>query len=348
MKKKTKDAREQTQRAEAKDDVDLAVANMQIEAMQKTMTQEEKRQSIENELKKIRNESTVTISGDGFKANHKGYEFEISDTGEISLKGPFEASEWDKTAAPEDVFIWQSDDPTSPDYGKVVGYKKNLDNYPILRYPSRCTSVGVDSSYITGTWEEKDTIRSYTKNIKKVELPETVTKIDSAFGGGNIGYHFTEMIEINIPDGVVTIGDDTFFDCTSLSSITIPDSVTSIGSSAFKECSSLSSVTIPDSVTSIGYSAFQGCTSLSSITIPDRVADIGNLAFAGCTNLGSVTIPDSVTSIGYSAFFGCRSLNSITIPGSVTSIGSSAFEYVPHIEYHGTATGSPWGANSIN
>ena len=43
---KTKVAREQTQRAEAKDDVDLAVANMQIEAMQKTMTQEEKRQEL--------------------------------------------------------------------------------------------------------------------------------------------------------------------------------------------------------------------------------------------------------------------------------------------------------------
>ena len=228
---KTKDAREQTQRAEAKDDVDLAVANMQIEAMKKTMTQEEKRQSIENELKKIRPESTVTISGEGFKAKHKGYEFEISDTGEISFKEPFEASEWDKTAAPEDVFIWASDDPSSPDYGKVVGYKKNLDNYPILRYPSRCTSVGVDNSYITGTDEEIKEIRSYTKNIKKVELPETVTEIaPGAFGSSSNhwGYRFTEMKEINIPDGVPALEHGAFDSCTSLRSITIPDSVTSI------------------------------------------------------------------------------------------------------------------------
>ena len=36
------------------------------------------------------------------------------------------------------------------------------------------------------------------------------------------------------------------------------------------------------------------------------------------------------------------------IPDSVTSIGDEAFIEVPHIEYHGSATGAPWGADSMN
>ena len=56
----------------------------------------------------------------------------------------------------------------------------------------------------------------------------------------------------------------------------------------------------------------------------------------------------SVTSIGELAFAWCSGLTSIEIPNSVTSIGEEAFNYVPNIVYNGTATGSPWGARSIN
>ena len=61
--------------------------------------------------------------------------------------------------------------------------------------------------------------------------------------------------------------------------ITIPEGVTSIGDWAFYECSSLTEITIPDSVTSIGDSAFDGCTSLTEITIPDSVTSIGDRVF---------------------------------------------------------------------
>ena len=125
-------------------------------------------------------------------------------------------------------------------------------------------------------------------------------------------------------------------------------SVTSIGSSAFYDCTGLTAITIPNSVTSIGEYAFYGCTGLTSITIPNSVTSIGERAFSDCTGLTSITIPNSVTSIGESAFFYCKGLTSVTIPNSVTSIGDNAFSYVPNIIYYGTATGSPWGAKSMN
>ena len=102
------------------------------------------------------------------------------------------------------------------------------------------------------------------------------------------------------------------------------------------------------SVTSIGVQAFFDCSGLTSVTIPNSVTSIGYRAFYGCSGLASVTIPNSVTSIGDEAFSGCSGLTSITIPNSVTSIGDKAFSLVANIVYSGSATGSPWGARSIN
>ena len=107
-------------------------------------------------------------------------------------------------------------------------------------------------------------------------------------------------------------------------------------------------MTIPNSVTSIGDYAFEYCSGLTSVTIGNSVTSIGSGAFLGCSGLTSIEIPNSVTSIGSSAFSDCSSLTSVTIPNSVTSIGDNAFENFCNIVYNGTATGSPWGARSIN
>lgn len=124
--------------------------------------------------------------------------------------------------------------------------------------------------------------------------------------------------------------------------------VTAIGGDAFDNCDSLTSVTIPSTVTSIGEYAFFDCGSLTSVTIPSSVTTIESGAFSSCFYLLDVLIPNSVTTIEDNAFASCVNLMNLTIPDSVTTIGDNAFYLVRNIIYHGTATGSPWGALGVN
>ncbi len=165
---------------------------------------------------------------------------------------------------------------------------------------------------------------------------------------------------LNIPDGVTSIGNYEFLDCTDITSVTIPSSVVSIGDYAFWNCTGITSITISEGVVSIGGYAFGGCTNITSVTIPSSVLSIGSYAFSDCTNLtsinvnsnnpnyfsnqgvlynksrknliccpaektGSFTIPTTVTQIINFAFSDCTNITNITIPSSVASIGDYSF-----------------------
>ena len=170
------------------------------------------------------------------------------------------------------------------------------------------------------------------------------------------------ITSVIIKNGVTSISDWAFLDCSNLISVTIPDSVTSIGLAAFSSCSNLTEITIPNSVINIDKHAFQHCISLTSInvdignpnfssvdgnlfskdktqllhyaigkpgkhyTIPDGVKTIGINVFTCSDSLTSITIPDSVTTIRDYAFRYCRRLTSVIIPDSVTTIGAYAFD----------------------
>ncbi|MGM9810388.1 MAG: leucine-rich repeat protein [Paludibacteraceae bacterium] len=88
-------------------------------------------------------------------------------------------------------------------------------------------------------------------------------------------------------------------------------------------------------------------TATGEIVIPSTVTTIREEAFRDCTGLTAITIPSSVTTIESSAFSNCTGVISITIPESVTTIGTNAFSNVYNIQYDGTATGSPWGAQTV-
>ncbi|MBR4066016.1 MAG: leucine-rich repeat domain-containing protein, partial [Bacteroidaceae bacterium] len=166
-----------------------------------------------------------------------------------------------------------------------------------------------------------------------------------------------ETVIIN--DGIKSIGNNAFFECSGITSIDIPNSLEIIGEQAFDGCSSLVNLNIPSSVTKIGQWAFATCPGLESIvvdknnvvydsrnncnaiieietntliqgckntTIPDGIVVIAEGAFDDCTDLKEIKLPSSITTIGNGAFFQCTSLSSIEIPCNTTSIGTNAFD----------------------
>lgn len=138
-------------------------------------------------------------------------------------------------------------------------------------------------------------------------------------------YYSSQIVTIQVNDGVNSIGAYAFCHCTSLTSVALPSSIGYIADGAFCGCSSLTDITIPDAVFGIGYEAFRDCSGLTSITLPSSLSDFREDAFYGCSGLTEIVIPDGVGYIPPLTFYGCSSVTGITIPVSVNSIGHSAF-----------------------
>lgn len=74
----------------------------------------------------------------------------------------------------------------------------------------------------------------------------------------------------------------------AVSSLTLEDGITSVGDSVFANCTELKAVNLGNTVEAIGSKAFAGCTSLTEVTIPSSVQEIGSEAFSGCSSLETV------------------------------------------------------------
>ena len=153
----------------------------------------------------------------------------------------------------------------------------------------------------------------------------TITKITGGFSSSIGPVMFLKNGSINkitLPDGLLEIGDYTFY-MAGLSDVIIPNSVTTIGTYAFST-NTLASVILPDSLTKIEEAVFE-YNKLTSVTIPDSVTTIESKAF-NSNQLTEIIIPDSVTAIGRMAF-SFNNLNYVLInSGSkLTTITQRAF-----------------------
>lgn len=239
------------------------------------------------------------------------------------------------------------------------------------------------SSFSNRPWHEN----SYYLHIKTVVIGDDVTYIgknafysfssltDVNFStSGNLkaigdyafqsaGRAYQSNLPINLPEGLESIGENTF-SFARFTSFNLPSTLKTIGNVAFGDNSSLNELTIPASVTSIGYGITNGCYGMTSITvesgnsvyaspnncnaiitqaapitlvagcnnttIPSNVKVIGKQAFLGM-NIEIINIPEGVETLAYKAFSTCRHLTTINIPSTVNSIGDEAFSFCSNL-----------------
>ena len=143
-----------------------------------------------------------------------------------------------------------------------------------------------------------------TDVLESLTLAETTEIAENAFK------NFTALKEINLPEGINSIGADAFLNTayyndssnwvfnvlyldsyllTANTQITghypINNDTTVIADAAFSSCNGLTSIVLSDNVKTIGNNAFENCGGLTNFSIPDSVMSIGSDAFSGCSNL---------------------------------------------------------------
>lgn len=156
-------------------------------------------------------------------------------------------------------------------------------------------------------------------NIESVVISGAVDVPRDMFG------KCTGLKKVTLKNGVRSIGEDAFRDCSSLEGVIFENTVLEkISDGAFWGCSALSSIALPDSVTEIERNAFFE-TGLRNIQLPEKLTLIGGGAFYNCKNLKQVQLPPQLKELGEGAFFNCENLTQIQLPAQLNKLGTDAF-----------------------
>lgn len=155
------------------------------------------------------------------------------------------------------------------------------------------------------------------------------------------------LTNATVREGVVSLGERAFAECSNITNITFPQSLTTLSQYTFYNCSSLTEAIFTGDIQSVPYACFTGCRSLVTAVIPDTATEIAGQAFYNCVKLEHFNMPKSVKNIGTYAFYGskityfdlpegletiqreafrdCSKLQTITIPSTTTFIGEGVF-----------------------
>ncbi len=194
----------------------------------------------------------------------------------------------------------------------------------------------------------------YCENVTKMHISDlaawcavlTSPRWDIYLSRSDLYLNGELITNLEIPQGVTTIGDYAFEGCDHIASITLPEGLQTIGSAAFYRCSGIEGIYIPETVTELGPYAFGYCKNLTSVRGMLELTEISEGVFTECDALRSIWLPHTVTSVGAAAFAHCDQLVFVCLQDRVTSIGEMAFwecDSLNHILFGGSQ--SAW--NSI-
>lgn len=268
---------------------------------------------------------TVAVIGDEAFMNCSGLKritipYRVTDIGENAFTGC------------ENFAIYGYDET----YAETYALEKNipfvsLGKVPEQEYPGGSCGDDViwklidDELVISGEGEmtEAPWLNSVSSSIKSVAIKDGVTSIcDSAF------YNCTGITAVEIGDSVKAIGKNAFYGCAALSDIKMSANIVTVGTDAFAGtayCNDAANWT--DNVLYIGTCLAEASSSVGgNYAVQENTTCIGGGAFSDNMRLTGIELPESLLGISDEAFVGCSNLRSVIIPDSVIYIGESAFE----------------------
>ena len=162
---------------------------------------------------------------------------------------------------------------------------------------------------------------------------------DFTYINGKTGkdYTFSNVVELDIPQGVTTVGAYSAYGAKHLKKVSFPDSVKTLGQSIFEGASGLEECVFEhdanDSLQTIPTYMFTRCSSLVAISLPDCITDIkGVYQFSGCSQLTAVHLPASLEVMeggtqGAATFDGCKLMYFVNNPFTYDSIPEKPTTY---------------------
>lgn len=151
------------------------------------------------------------------------------------------------------------------------------------------------------------------------------------------------IISVIVAEGVTSIGECGFYQCSGLKNLTLPRTLTSIGNWCFYGDKNIENLYISNignwCATNIGssYSSpfswskkgniFLNNSLVTNLVIPSGITSINSFTFSGCNCIKTVSFPDSLTTINNNAFEHCNDINQIIFGNGLKTISSYAFSY---------------------
>ena len=181
------------------------------------------------------------------------------------------------------------------------------------------------------------TITGYTGNVSALVIPEEIDGHKVMKLGNDVFENHQEIVYVQIPDLITSIGVSAFRDCSNLENVNLPKNLISIGNRAFFNCVSIRNIYIPKTLVEVDtygwnwWYPFEGCSNLEKVEFEEGITQIPTGIF-GDTGLKEVEIPDTVTSIGERSFADCANLEKVTLSKNLKSIGNRAFIKCTKIE----------------
>ena len=134
-----------------------------------------------------------------------------------------------------------------------------------------------------------------------------------------------------IPASVTKLERYSFGGVSALTSVTLPDGLKTIGSNTFWKCENLAELNLPSSLESINtHSIYR--IKVRSMVVPENIKVLDAFFLASCPELTSVELPSTLTKIEYNAFSCDPKLKTVTCKAAtppVIEAGKDVFKDTP-------------------